>query len=427
MALSLMLLDSDDAYREKLCAWTRVHPELGILLVDLPDSTDVLDAEGAPRGDGVLENAGVPRGDGVLENASVPQQVGVSASLCAAADVGVYTRRDTLPVSGDAVPPSGLIVLIGVRHAPLPPQWMHSGARIMLLEENGRVATLPDGATVDGDWPILRKYQPAGLFFQSLLQAAAARGWHRRRTPDAACCRMTVLLHPAGSTHLAPVLPVLAALCAQKAETAILSLNASMETRFWYPGAIGGGLTRMAYDAQNTAQIDAGTLRRCLVRDEGTGVHVIHSAELPEDALGLRVETVAGALAACGELGVEMLLVDVGDTLSTRNLQLARAADQVLLVLPSDIYGAHAVDRVVHLDAKLKLTGSGCWQENQPVRWLFLGAGVPPIRCSLPASHAVKALPLAYPDGLATDGWEVSDTFLRTLHALVSFCGRSAS
>jgi hypothetical protein len=394
MTLTLMLIDSDEAYRKKLRAWTRVHPELGMTLVDMAE---------VPQG-----MAKAPQ-----DMVEVPQ--------------GWQEDPQGRPQGDGAVLPADTVMLLGVKHAPLPAQWPPSGSRLVLLEENGMVTTLPGCAASDGDRPILRKYQPATLFFQSLLQVAAEKGWHQPQVSDAARCRMTVLLHPAGSVHLAPVLPVLAALCARKAETVILSLNAAMETGFWYAGDTGGGLTRMAYEAQRAPRIGTEALRRCLVRDEGTGVHVLHSAELPEDAAAVRADTVAGTLQACGELGMEMLLVDGGDMLSARNLQLALAADQVLFVLPADLYGAHMMARVVQLDGRLRRTGAGCWRDNQPVRWLFMGTDMPAIRCALPETHAVKALPPAYPDGPVSDGWEVSDAFLRSLHALVPFCGRCAS
>lgn len=364
MGISLVFHDSDAVYRNRLRAWTLVHPEMGFALLDMSEG-----------------------------------MAGTIKGAC--------------------------IVLLGADSITVP-EWVQvSRLPCVFLEEDGSDAEVLQqlASKLGRPIPAVKKYQPAPRLLEALRQVAETNGWYRPTSNDKASCRLTVLMHPGGGCHLEPVMPILAALCAKKAATALLSLDPVMETEFWYPSVNGGGLSRMAYEAKGVKGFAKSVLEGCLPRDEATGVRVARSADLPQDAAEFEADAIDTIRKMAGELGVEMLLVDGGAGFTERNLQLAVLADQLLFALSADLYGARVLEHALSLDQQLQLVGRGCWNQGQSVQWLFVGSRMPPLRCALPQKHAVRLLPAAYPDGVPGDPWAVSDPFLRSVHSLVPLCG----
>lgn len=364
MGISLIVLDADTAYRSKLKDWLLVHPECGFSLMDSSE-------EGLP----------MARNDATL----------------------------ILKAAGAAMPVSCQRPDLHVIH-------LQDGTTVQAPEDLPPVSE-----------PVINKYQPVPSLLQAVLHLAEARGWTRPRVVDPGRCRLTLVIHVGGGGHLQPIVPILAALCAKCANTAVLSLDPVLPLECWYPATSGGGLSRLAYEVRGREPLSVRSLDACLTHDAATGVHVIRTAELPQDAAGFDVTGMTQLKRACGEANLDLLLADAGAGLTDRNLDLLGIAEQIFLVGSGDTHGLRCMESAISLCRQLGVSGRNLFDSGSSTRWLLMGKTSPEILQPVPDKHLLMPFPVAYPEGFSPDPWEVSDVFLRAVHALVPACRKAVS
>ena len=152
----------------------------------------------------------------------------------------------------------------------------------------------------------------------------------------------------------------------------------------------------------------------------------VQTCALPISA-GFDVTGMTQLKRACGEANLDLLLADAGAGLTDRNLDLLGIAEQIFLVGSGDTHGLRCMESAISLCRQLGVSGRNLFDSGSSTRWLLMGKTSPEILQPVPDKHLLMPFPVAYPEGFSPDPWEVSDVFLRAVHALVPACRKAVS